>query len=70
MWIWVKYCVEIEDDLYATIFYLAASTVPKWRTFKLLRWEQLLNWLVDLAQIFYGDDDIEGDVDHSKMANV
>jgi hypothetical protein len=35
------------------------STIPKWRTFKLLRWAQLLNRLVDLDEILYGGDDIE-----------
>jgi hypothetical protein len=49
---------EIEDDL-ETIFYNAiASTIPKWQTFKLLRWVQVLNRLVDLVQIFFGGDDI------------
>jgi hypothetical protein len=28
----------IEDDLGAMIFNAAAATIPKWRTFKLLRW--------------------------------
>jgi hypothetical protein len=36
-----------------------ASTIPKWRTFKLLWWVQLLNWLVDLDEILYGGDGIE-----------
>jgi hypothetical protein len=30
----------IEDDLDATFFNLIASAIPKWRTFKLLRWVQ------------------------------
>jgi hypothetical protein len=37
----------IEDNLEATFFNLVASTNPKWRTFKLLRWVQrnlLLNF--------------------------
>jgi hypothetical protein len=36
-----------------------ASTIPKWRTFKLLRWVQLLNRLVDLDEILYKGDGIE-----------
>jgi hypothetical protein len=38
---------------------IVASTIPKWRTFKLLRWSQLLNRLVDLDEILYGGDGIE-----------
>jgi hypothetical protein len=34
------------------------STISKWRTFKLLRRAQLLNRLVDLDEVLYGDDDI------------
>jgi hypothetical protein len=41
---------DIEDDLDCIIFNAAASTIPKWRTFKLLRWVQLLNLLVDLDE--------------------
>jgi hypothetical protein len=36
-----------------------ATTIPKWRTFKLLRWVHLLNRLVDLDEILYGGDGIE-----------
>jgi hypothetical protein len=50
---------DIEDDLDSILFIAVASTIPKWRTFKLLRWEQLLNRLVDLDEILYGGDDIE-----------
>jgi hypothetical protein len=35
----------------------------KMRTSKLLRWEQLLNRLVDLGEILYGGDGIEDDLD-------
>jgi hypothetical protein len=59
-----------EYYLDSILFNSAASTMPKWRTFKFLRWVQLLNQLVDLDGILYGGDDIEGDVDHSKMADV
>jgi hypothetical protein len=30
----------IEDDLEVTFFKLVASAIPKWGTFKLLRWVQ------------------------------
>jgi hypothetical protein len=50
---------NIEDDLDSILFNAVASTFPKWRTFKLLRWVQLLNRLVDLYEILYGDDGIE-----------
>jgi hypothetical protein len=60
----------IERDLYSILHNLVASTTPKWRTFKLLRWVQLFNRLVDLDNILCRRDDIEGYVDHSKMANV
>jgi hypothetical protein len=30
----------IQDDLYSTLLNLVALTIPKWRTFKLLRWVQ------------------------------
>jgi hypothetical protein len=49
----------IEGDLDATFFNLVFSAIPKWRTFKLLRWVQLLNRLVDLDEILYGGDDTE-----------
>jgi hypothetical protein len=39
---------EIEDDLDSILFSAVALTIPKWRTFKLLRWGQFLNRLVDL----------------------
>jgi hypothetical protein len=49
---------DIEDGLDSILFNAVASTVPKWRTFKLLRWVQLLNRLVDLDEILYGGDGI------------
>jgi hypothetical protein len=49
----------IEDDLDSILLNTLASTISKWRTFKLLRWAQLLNQLVDLDEILYGDDGIE-----------
>jgi hypothetical protein len=42
---------DIEGDLDFKLFNVIASTTPKWWTFKLLRWVQLLNWLVDLDEI-------------------
>jgi hypothetical protein len=50
---------DIEDDLDLIPFSYIASAIPKWRTFKLLRWVQLLNWFVDLDEILYGGDGIE-----------
>jgi hypothetical protein len=50
---------DIEDDLDSILFNAVASTIPKWRTFKLLGWVQLLNRLVDLDKILYGGDAIE-----------
>jgi hypothetical protein len=35
----------------------------KWRNFKLLRWVQILNRLVYVDEILYGDGDIIGDLD-------
>jgi hypothetical protein len=40
-------------------FNLIASAIPKWWVFKLLRWVQLLNRLVDLNEILYEGDGIE-----------
>jgi hypothetical protein len=59
---------DIEGDLDSMLLSLVPSTIPQWQTFKLLRWVQPLNWLVDLDEISYGGDDTEVDVDHSKMA--
>jgi hypothetical protein len=39
------------------------SITPKWLTFKLLWWVQILNQLVSLDAILYLDGDIEGDCD-------
>jgi hypothetical protein len=49
-------CKKEEDYI---LFNPVASTIPKWRTFKLLTWVQLLNRLVDLDEILYGGDGIE-----------
>jgi hypothetical protein len=53
----------IEYCLHYVLFNPVALTIPKWRTFKLLRWVLLMNRLVDLDEMLYGDDDIEGDLD-------
>jgi hypothetical protein len=49
----------IEYYLDYILFNPVASTIPKWLTFKLLRWVQLLNRLVDLDEILCGGDGIE-----------
>jgi hypothetical protein len=51
----------IEYYLNYLLFNPIASTIPKWRTFKLLSWVLLLNRLMDLDEILYGDD-IEDDL--------
>jgi hypothetical protein len=50
---------DIEGDLDSILLNPVASTITKWRTFKLLRWAQLLDRLVGLNEILYGGDDIE-----------
>jgi hypothetical protein len=55
---------DIEDDLESMLLNPVASTISKWRTFKLLMWVQLLNQLVDLDEIPYCDNSIKGDLHH------
>jgi hypothetical protein len=50
---------DIEHDLYFILFNAVASTTPKWEKFKILRWVQLLNRLVDLDESLYGSDGIK-----------
>jgi hypothetical protein len=50
---------NVADDIDTILLNLLASTIPKWRTFNLLKWEQLLNLLMDLDYILYGGDGIE-----------
>jgi hypothetical protein len=50
---------DIEGDLDSILLNPVASTISKWRTFKFLRWAQLLNRLADLDEILYGGDIIE-----------
>jgi hypothetical protein len=55
---------DTEVDLESILLNLVASTIPKWRTFELLRWAQLLNRLVYLDEILYGGDGIEYNLDY------
>jgi hypothetical protein len=41
-----------------------ASTISKWRKFKLLRLAQILSRLVDLDEVLYGGDGIEYYIDY------
>jgi hypothetical protein len=49
----------IEYDLDVILLNAVASTILKWRTFKRLRWVQLMNRLVDSDYILYGGVGIE-----------
>jgi hypothetical protein len=59
---------DIEDDLYSMLFNHIASTISKWWTYNLLRRVHLLNRLMDLDEILYCGNGINGDLNHSKMA--
>jgi hypothetical protein len=48
-----------ECDLDSILLNPVASTISIWRTFKFLRWAQLLKGLVDLDEMLYGGDGIE-----------
>jgi hypothetical protein len=50
---------DIEGHIDSIRFNIIAPTIPRWRTFKPLRWLQRFNKLVDLDEILYGADDIE-----------
>jgi hypothetical protein len=54
----------IEDNLDSVLLNPVVSTISKWRTFKILRWAQLLNPLVDFDEILYGGDGIEYYLDY------
>jgi hypothetical protein len=41
---------DTEDDLVFMLFNAVASTIPKWHSFKFLRWVQLLNRLVEFDE--------------------
>jgi hypothetical protein len=45
---------DIGGDLDSILLNDVASTISKWRTFKLLWWAQILNRLVDLDKILSG----------------
>jgi hypothetical protein len=45
---------DIEGNLDFILLNPVASTIPKWLTFKLLRWAQLLNRLVDFNDFCIG----------------
>jgi hypothetical protein len=47
---------DIGCDLDSILLNDVASTISKWRTFKLLWWGQILNRLVDLDKILSGGD--------------
>jgi hypothetical protein len=44
----------VNDDIDSILLNLIASTIPKWRTFNLLRRAHILNRLVDVDDILYG----------------
>jgi hypothetical protein len=50
---------DIESDLDSILLNPVALTIPKWWTFKLLRWVHLLNRLTDSDEILYVGDGIE-----------
>jgi hypothetical protein len=50
---------DIEGDIDSLLLNPVASTIPKWLTFNLLRWAQLLKRVVDLDEIMYGSDSTE-----------
>jgi hypothetical protein len=52
-------CDDIEGDLDSILLNAVASTIPKWWAFKLMRWMQLMNRLVDFDENFYGGDGLE-----------
>jgi hypothetical protein len=47
--------IAIEDDLDAVLFNPVPSTIPKWQTFKLLRWMQNLHQSTSEHEILYTD---------------
>jgi hypothetical protein len=59
---------DIEDDLDSLLLNPIASTISKWRTYKLLRRVHLLIRLVDLDEIFYCGNGIKSELNHSQMA--
>jgi hypothetical protein len=49
---------------------LVASTVLKWRSFKLLKWVQLLNRVSGFGEILCVDDNIKFDLDSILLNDV
>jgi hypothetical protein len=54
---------DIEGDFDSILLSPVSLTISKWRTFKLLRWAQVLNRLVDFDEILHGGDDVVDDID-------
>jgi hypothetical protein len=50
---------DIDDHLDFILFNAVASTITRWRTFKLPRWVKCFNRFVGLDKILYGGGDIE-----------
>jgi hypothetical protein len=50
---------DIQDNLGSILLKAVPSIIQKWWTFKLLRWLQLLNRLVNMDEILYGGDGTE-----------
>jgi hypothetical protein len=55
---------DVEGYIDSILLNLVASTIPKWKTFNLLRWAQILNRLVGLHENLYGGDGIEYYLDY------
>jgi hypothetical protein len=66
----ILYGGDVENDRDSILFNSVASIISKWRTFKLLRWVQLLNRLVDLDETLCGSDDIEDGLDFILFSTV
>jgi hypothetical protein len=58
---------DTEYDLDSMLVNPVASTISKWRTFKLMRRVHLLNQFVDLDEILYCGNRIKGGLDHYEM---
>jgi hypothetical protein len=52
---------DVENDIDAILLNLLASTIPKWRMFKLLRCVHLWKRLVNLDEILYCGNGTKGD---------
>jgi hypothetical protein len=56
----------IEGDLDAIIFNAVAATIPKWQTFKLVRWMQNLHQSTYDHEILYSDRSSEDEETYNK----